>query len=49
MLRYPAESTIDTDYRDDLELLLNATAGAEFLLHSQEQEVGSIELKTKLN
>ena len=39
----------DTDYEDDLELLVNTLTQAEFLLHSLEQAVGGIGLNINAN
>ena len=42
--RYSAQTITDTDYADDIELLANAPAQAESLLHSLERAAASIGL-----
>ena len=42
--RYPAETIIDEGYANDLALLVNTSAQAESLLHSQKHTVGGIGL-----
>ena len=43
--RYPAQTITDSDYVDDIALLANSPARAEFLLHSLEQTAGGIGLQ----
>ena len=40
--RYPAQTIMDADYADDIALLENTPAQAEFLLHSLKQAAGDI-------
>ena len=47
--RYPANTTKDTDYADNLALHANTPALAKFLLFSQEQTAGAIALYAKAN
>ena len=42
--RYIAETITDADYADDIALLINPTAQAQSLLHSQEQTAADIGL-----
>ena len=42
--RYPAKIITDVDYADDIALLTNTSAKAEYLLHSLEQAAGGIGL-----
>ena len=42
--RYPAQTTLDADYGDDIALLSNTPAQAESLLHSLERAAGGIGL-----
>ena len=45
--RYPARPITDADYGDDIELLVNAPAQAETLLHSLERAAAGIGLHGK--
>ena len=47
--RYPTGKMTDTDYADNLTLLKNSSAQAEFLLHSQEQAVRDTDLNVNSN
>ena len=42
--RYPTQTIKDTDYADDIALLVNTPAQAKSLLHSLEQAAGGIGL-----
>ena len=47
--RYPAQTIMDADYANDIALLTNSPAQAEFLLHSLEQEAGGIGLHVNVD
>ena len=42
--QYPAQTILDTDYADDITLLVNTPIQAESLLHSLERAASSISL-----
>ena len=42
--RYPAQTTMDADYADDIALLANTPAQAETLIHSLKRAAGDIGL-----
>ena len=46
---YLTETMTDTNYADNLVLFVNTAAQVEFLLHSQEQEAGGIDLYVNAN
>ena len=47
--RYLAETITDADYEDDLALLVNTSAQAEFLMHSLEQTAEDIGFHVNTN